>query len=58
MNCNEVIANRAIEIMGGALGEKLVHPNDHCNMSQSSNDSFPTAMHIAAAIEVHENLIP
>jgi fumarate hydratase class II len=55
MNCNEVIANRAIEYMGGNKGDRgLVHPNDHCNMSQSSNDSFPTAMHIAAAIECHE----
>ena len=50
MNANEVIANRAIEILGGELGSKTpVHPNDHVNMSQSSNDSFPTAMHIAAA---------
>jgi fumarate hydratase class II len=59
MNCNEVIANRAIEYMGGNKGDRgLVHPNDHCNMSQSSNDSFPTAMHIAAAIECHEQLLP
>ena len=50
MNANEVIANRAIEILGGEIGSKQpVHPNDHVNMSQSSNDSFPTAMHIAAA---------
>ena len=50
MNANEVISNRAIEILGGELGSKKpVHPNDHVNMSQSSNDSFPTAMHIAAA---------
>ncbi len=49
MNANEVIANRAIEILGGTLGSKEpVHPNDHVNMSQSSNDTFPTAMHIAA----------
>ena len=50
MNANEVIANRAIEMLGGELGSKKpVHPNDHVNLSQSSNDSFPTAMHIAAA---------
>src|SRR3954447_21724091 len=50
MNANEVIANRAIEILGGELGSKKpIHPNDHVNLSQSSNDSFPTAMHIAAA---------
>ena len=50
MNANEVIANRAIEILGGEIGSKSpVHPNDHCNMSQSSNDTFPTAMHIACA---------
>ncbi len=54
MNANEVIANRANEI----LGEKLVHPNDHVNKSQSSNDTFPTAMHIAAAFAIEENLIP
>jgi len=58
MNANEVIANRAIEIMGGKLGEKTVHPNDHVNMSQSSNDTFPTVMHIAVACEVFSNLIP
>ena len=50
MNVNEVISNRAIEMAGGELGSKTpVHPNDHVNMSQSSNDTFPTAMHIAAA---------
>ena len=50
MNVNEVISNRAIEFAGGTLGSKSpVHPNDHVNMSQSSNDTFPTAMHIAAA---------
>ena len=50
MNVNEVIANRAIELAGGVLGSKKpIHPNDHVNMSQSSNDTFPTAMHIAAA---------
>jgi fumarate hydratase class II len=59
MNANEVIANRAIEILGGVIGSKdPVHPNDHVNMGQSSNDTFPTAMHIAAAVEAHESLIP
>src|SRR3954470_15840334 len=59
MNANEVIANRAIELAGGALGSKKpVHPNDHVNMSQSSNDTFPTAMHIAAAEEVTHRLLP
>src|SRR5271170_925442 len=59
MNVNEVIANRAIEIAGGELGSKKpVHPNDDVNMSQSSNDTFPTAMHIAAAEEIEHKLIP
>ncbi len=59
MNVNEVIANRAIEIMGGEIGSKEpVHPNDHVNMSQSSNDSFPTAMHIAVATEASHALLP
>ena len=59
MNLNEVIANRANETLGGELGSKNpVHPNDHVNMSQSSNDSFPTAMHVAAALEVRERLHP
>jgi fumarate hydratase class II len=59
MNANEVISNRAIELAGGQLGSKKpVHPNDHVNMSQSSNDTFPTAMHIAAATAVVERLIP
>ena len=59
MNANEVIANRAIEILGGEMGSKNpVHPNDHCNMGQSSNDTFPTAMHIAAAVETNSLLIP
>ncbi len=59
MNANEVISNRAIEILGGELGSKTpVHPNDHVNMGQSSNDTFPTAMHIAAAVEVSNELIP
>ena len=59
MNSNEVIANRAIEILGGDIGSKHpVHPNDHCNMGQSSNDTFPTAMHIAAAREIKLTLLP
>ena len=59
MNANEVISNRAIEILGGEMGSKKpVHPNDHVNMSQSSNDTFPTAMHIAAATEISKTLIP
>lgn len=59
MNVNEVISNRAIEMAGGERGSKTpVHPNDHVNMSQSSNDTFPTAMHIAAAREIVERLIP
>jgi len=59
MNVNEVIANRAIELLGGTLGSKTpVHPNDHVNMSQSSNDSFPTAMHIAAVTEIQHRLLP
>nr|AFK11303.1 fumarate hydratase, mitochondrial precursor [Callorhinchus milii] len=59
MNVNEVISNRAIQILGGKLGSKdPVHPNDHVNKSQSSNDTFPTAMHIAAAVEVHKVLLP
>ena len=59
MNTNEVIANRAIELLGGTLGSKTpVHPNDHVNLGQSSNDSFPTAMHIAAAEEINHRLIP
>ncbi len=59
MNANEVISNRAIEILGGEMGSKApVHPNDHCNMSQSSNDTYPTAMHIACAEEVTHRLLP
>ena len=54
MNVNEVVANRGNEIAGG----KLLHPNDHVNMSQSSNDTFPTAMHIAAAVELEDKLFP
>lgn len=59
MNANEVISNRAIEILGGEMGSKTpVHPNDHCNMSQSSNDTFPTAMHVACAEEIEHRLLP
>ncbi|WP_421738642.1 class II fumarate hydratase [Caulobacter sp.] len=59
MNANEVISNRAIEMLGGEMGSKKpVHPNDHVNMSQSSNDTFPTAMHIACAEQVVHDLIP
>lgn len=59
MNANEVIANRAIEMAGGKLGSKdPIHPNDDVNRSQSSNDVFPTAMHVAAAMDVHERLLP
>jgi fumarate hydratase class II len=59
MNANEVISNRAIEMLGGEMGSKSpVHPNDHVNMSQSSNDTYPTAMHIAAAEQVHHDVIP
>jgi fumarate hydratase class II len=59
MNVNEVIANRAIELAGGVLGSKSpVHPNDHVNRSQSSNDTFPTAMHIAATLAITEKLLP
>jgi len=59
MNANEVISNRAIEMMGGVMGSKKpVHPNDHVNMSQSSNDTYPTAMHIACAEEIVRRLLP
>jgi len=59
MNANEVIANLAIKRLGGTLGAKIpVHPNDHCNCSQSSNDVFPTAMHIATVEQLHHELIP
>ncbi|KZV88265.1 fumarate hydratase, partial [Exidia glandulosa HHB12029] len=59
MNVNEVISNRAIELLGGELGSKKpVHPNDHVNMSQSSNDTFPTAMHVAAVTEITQTLLP
>mgnify|MGYP000950716685 CR=1 FL=1 len=58
MNANEVISNRAIEILGGEIGSKLVHPNDHVNMSQSSNDTFPTVMNVTTVIETNMNLLP
>ncbi|CAI4052653.1 hypothetical protein SKDZ_16G0160 [Saccharomyces kudriavzevii ZP591] len=58
MNANEVISNRAIEILGGKIGSKEVHPNNHCNQSQSSNDTFPTVMHIAASLQIQNELIP
>lgn len=59
MNANEVISNRAIEMLGGVMGSKKpIHPNDHVNMSQSSNDTYPTAMHIACAEEIHHRLLP
>ncbi len=58
MNANEVIANRATEILGGALGSKLVHPNDHVNNGQSSNDVIPTAIHLAGAGAIREDLLP
>src|SRR5580698_9103667 len=59
MNANEVISNRAIEMLGGVMGSKKpVHHNDHVNMSQSSNDTYPTAMHIAASEEIEHRLLP
>ncbi len=58
MNANEVIANRAGELLGGQLGAKLVHPNDHVNLGQSSNDVIPTAIHLAALVEIQERLVP
>lgn len=59
LNVLQVISNRAIEILGGELGSKKpVHPNDHVNKSQSSNDTFPTAMHIAVAMEINNLLLP
>src|SRR5260370_10765926 len=59
MNVNEVISNRAIQLAGGTLGSKTpIHPNDHVNLSQSSNDTFPTAMHIATVLEFADHLIP
>src|SRR5258708_39465613 len=59
MNVNEVISNRAIQLVGGRLGSKTpIHPNDDVNMSQSSNDTFPTSMHIATPLEFANHLIP
>jgi len=58
MNTNEVISNRGTEIMGGDLGSKLIHPNDDVNRSQSSNDTFPSVIHIAAVMETNERLLP
>jgi fumarate hydratase class II len=58
MNANEVIANRAIQIMGGEVGSRAVHPNDHVNMGQSSNDVFPTALHVAARAAIETDLLP
>src|SRR5258708_8583503 len=59
MNVNEVLSNRAIQLVGGKIGSKSpVHPNDDVNMGQSSNDTFPTAMHIAAVLELEEHLLP
>ena len=58
MNANEVISNRAIQLLGGKFGSKLVHPNDDVNRSQSSNDSFPTVMHSATVLEIHRVLLP
>ena len=58
MYANEVISNRAIEILGGKIGSKQVHPNNHCNQSQSSNETSPTVMHIAASLQIQNELIP
>ncbi|CDO93438.1 unnamed protein product [Kluyveromyces dobzhanskii CBS 2104] len=58
MNANEVISNRAIELIGGELGSKKIHPNNHCNQAQSSNDTFPSVMHIAAVTEITRHLLP
>ena len=59
MNVNEVISNRAIEMLGGVLGSKEpIHPNDHVNKSQSTNDAFPTAIHVAVVDRIHNHLIP
>jgi fumarate hydratase class II len=58
MNANEVIANRAIQVLGGELGSKAIHPNDHVNMGQSSNDVIPTAIHIAGATAIQDELVP
>jgi len=59
MNVNEVISNRCIELLGGEIGSKLpIHPNDHVNRSQSSNDTFPTVMHVSVALELRDSLLP
>src|SRR5437762_8566055 len=58
MNANEVIANRAIQLLGGQIGSRQVHPNDHVNICQSSNDVIPTAIHLAALIQIEQQLIP
>lgn len=58
MNANEVIANRAIQLRGGTIADKSIHPNDHVNRGQSSNDSYPTVMHIATVTEAYELLLP
>ena len=58
MNINEVLSNRAIQILGGKLGDKSVHPNDHVNKGQSSNDVFPTAMHMATVKKLNQDLLP
>lgn len=59
MNTNEIVANRASEVMGGKIGDRFpVHPNDHVNYGQSSNDVFPTAIHVAANIEIEQHLLP
>ena len=58
MNANEVISNRGAELMGGVVGSKLIHPNDDVNRSQSSNDTFPSVIHIAAVMETNERLLP
>src|SRR5206468_9018890 len=58
MNANEVIANRAAELLGGARGSKLIHPNDHVNLGQSSNDVIPTAIHVAAVEMIERQLLP
>jgi fumarate hydratase class II len=58
MNANEVISNRATQILGGEIGSKLIHPNDDVNRSQSSNDTFPSVIHVAAVIETNQKLLP
>ena len=58
MNANEVISNRATQILGGEIDSKLIHPNDDVNRSQSSNDTFPSVIHVAAVIETNQKLLP